>query len=250
MRVIITGAAGRIGRELVDELSDYYQLCLIDRIRVNGQESVVANLARSRRRGNWISRLGVGPADWARMFEGADAVLHLAAEASPRAAWETVLQDNIRSTWNVISVAAIYRVKRIVFASSIWAVKGYERELAPACYGPTGPKIGSDVPPRPLTPYGLSKAIGEQIGRMFVDEGKLASFIAVRIGHYQPVSPEDGELRHLWIGTQDLRGLLRRCVEADVEGFHVVYGTSAQSSSPYDLSYTRRLLSWEPQQLP
>ena len=140
-------------------------------------------------------------------------------------------------------------ITRLAWRSN-FVIKALERELAPACYTPGGPKIGSDVAPRPLTPYGVSKAVGEQLGRMFVDEGRLASFIAVRIGCYQAVPPEDGELRHLWIGPQDLRSLLRRCVEANVEGFHVVYGTSAQPSSPYDLSYTRRLLSWEPQQLP
>jgi len=60
----------------------------------------------------------------------------------------------------------------------------------------------------------------------------------------------DENLRRLWIGTQDLRSLLGCCVEAKFDGFHVVYGTSAQPTAPYDLSYTCRLLSWEPRQSP
>lgn len=184
------------------------------------------------------------------MFEGVNVVLHLAAEPNPKAVWQKVLDDNIQATWNVATAAARYGARRVVFASSIHTVKALLRELAPACNAPGRANIGSDTPPRLLTPYGISKATGEQIGRMFVDERRLASFVAVRIGHYQPYSPRDDELRRLWIGTDDLRSLLRRCIEAHIEGFHVVYGTSAQPNSPFDLSYTRRLLSWDPQQLP
>ena len=60
----------------------------------------------------------------------------------------------------------------------------------------------------------------------------------------------DEALLRRWIGPQDLRALFRRCVEAAVEGFHVVYGISAQPTSPYDLSHTKRILAWQPRQLP
>jgi hypothetical protein len=79
----------------------------------------------------------------------------------------------------------------------------------------------------------------------------LQSFVAVRIGFYGSTDLlHDEDLRRRWIGTHDIRTLLRRCVEAEFEGFHVVYGVSAQPTSPYDLSHTRRLLSWEPRELP
>ena len=60
---------------------------------------------------------------------------------------------------------------------------------------------------------------------MFVDEQKLRSFVAVRIGSYNPVFPDDEELRTRWIGTDDIRSLFRRCIEAEFTGFHVVYGS-------------------------
>jgi nucleoside-diphosphate-sugar epimerase len=175
-------------------------------------------------------------------------VLHLAANARPDAPWPLVLRDNIHATWNVLEAAAQHQVRRVIFASSNWAVKALERALAPACYLPDGPKIGSDAPPRPLTPYGISKAAGELAGRMFVDERRLGSFLAVRLGSYLPTPLQNGEYRPLWIGTTDLRSLLRRCVEAEFAGFHVVYGVSGQPIAPYDLSYTNRLLAWRPQQ--
>jgi nucleoside-diphosphate-sugar epimerase len=250
MRVVITGAAGRIGSEMVEELSGTHDLCLVDRCPIPGRASVVADLSRSRAAGRGQPRTGPRPPRWAETFQGADVVLHLAADARNLAPWQRVLHDNIQATWNVIEAAARHRVRRVVFASSNWAVKARERALAPACYTPGGPRIGSDIPPQPLYPYGLSKAFGELTGRMFVDEGQLGSFVAVRIGYYHPDPPEDENLRRLWIGARDLRSLLGCCVEAKFEGFHVVYGTSAQPTAPYDLSYTRRLLSWEPRQSP
>lgn len=248
MRIVITGAAGEIGMEMVEELSHDHELCLIDRVPVPGRRSVIADLAQVGVDKSWRSWLKRKPSQWEGLFAGADVILHLAAQARNHGAWSQILPDNIQATWNVIRAADQHKVKRIVFASSNWAVKILERELAPNCYLPDGPKVGSDAPPRPYNPYGVSKAFGEITGRMFVDAQRLASFIAVRIGHYSSITPQSEEQRQLWIGKQDLRVLLRRCVEAEVGGFHIVYGVSAQPIAPYDLSYTRQLLAWDPQQ--
>jgi nucleoside-diphosphate-sugar epimerase len=184
------------------------------------------------------------------LFNGIDVVVHLAADSQVQATWTSVNRNNIQATWNVIEAAARCGVPRVVFASSNWAVKSMELRLAPDCYLPEGPKIDSDVLPCPRTAYGLSKAMGELTGRMLVDEGRLNSFIAVRIGWYGLVPPKDQVGRTRWIGPADIRSLFRRCVEVESQGFHVVYGVSAQPTSPYNLSYTQQLLSWEPKQLP
>lgn len=247
MRIVITGAAGRIGRLLVGELSESHDLRLIDRVPVPQRKSVVADLARNYRvwrKPAWVSRCE----PWMSLFEGADIVLHLAGDVRNDTSWEFALRDNIQATWNVIEAAVKHRVQRVVFTSSNWAVKALERKLAPACYAQDGPKIGSDISPYPLGPYGLSKAFGELMGRMFVEQQELGSFIAVRIGSYHPQPPKNKDIR-LWIGPRDLCSLMRRCVEVEAQGFHVVYGVSAQPMAPYDLSYTTRLLSWKPEQM-
>jgi NAD+ dependent glucose-6-phosphate dehydrogenase len=233
MRVLVTGAAGQIGRELVAELEPFHDLRLVDR-RGDDPRTTVVDLGRSLD---------------SEIFRGVDVVVHLAADPDEHAAWASVSVNNVQATWNVLEAAAEQSVARVVFASSNWAVKALERELAPRCYRADGPKIGSDAPPRPLNPYGISKAFGEIAGRSFVDEGRLRAFVAVRIGAYAPGPAPPGD-HPLWIGGADLRGLLRRCVEAELRGFHVVYGVSAQPSAPYDLSYTRELLGWQPRQLP
>jgi len=244
MRIVITGAAGTIGRQLVEELSPLHELRLIDRSRVPGRKAVVADLSRK----SWWR---VGRMSWQSSFEGAGVVIHLAADVRNYASWECVLRDNIQVTWNVIEAAARYRVPRVVFASSNWVVKALEQRLAPACYQPDGPKIGSAVPPQPMRPYGISKALGEAAGQAFVDQGQLRSFVVVRIGWYAPEpDTSDERLRALWLGVEDTRSLFRRCVEANIKGFHVVYGVSAQKTAPYDLSHTQQLLSWFPRQIP
>jgi uronate dehydrogenase len=249
MRVVITGAAGRIGSLMVEELSDAHELRLIDRVPVPGRTSVVADLAEVDSATSGKSFWHFGRTSWVSSFNGADVVLHLAGEVHNHAPWDSVLRDNIQVTWNVIEIAARYRVPRVVFASSNWAVKALEQRLAPACYQPGGPKIAGDAPPLPLRPYGVSKALGELVGQMFLDQRQLRSFVSVRIGAYALDSDKmDERSRAIWIGAADLRSLLRRCVESSADGFHIVYGVSAQPTAPYNLSHTRDLLSWEPRQ--
>jgi uronate dehydrogenase len=250
MRVIITGAAGKIGRQIVEELSDTHELGLVDRRPVAGRVSMIADLSKSYSWARWLRwfRISEYP-QWMQEFKGADVILHLAVDQRPARRDRQLLFDNMKMTLNVIEAAVHHRVSRVVFASSNWAVKGTEHELAPACYLPDGPKIGSDAPPRPITAYGVAKAFGEFSGRMAVDRRQLETFVAVRIGSFLPFPPED-ERRTRWIGVQDIRSLLRRCVEAQFRGFHVVYGVSAQPNAPYDLSHTRKLLCWQPKLLP
>jgi hypothetical protein len=211
---------------------------------------VIADLSHRPLTNGWRGWLNTKSSRWGGVFEGAEVVVHLAANANQLASWQAVLSNNIQATWNVLEMAVKYQVPRMVFASSNYAIKALEHKLAPACYLPDGPKIGSDDPPHPTTPYGVSKAFGELTGRMFVDEQKFRSYVAVRIGIYNSALRDHIEQRSLWIGVGDMRSLLRRCVEAEFEGFHVVYGVSAQATSPYDLSHTRRLLCWEPREMP
>jgi NAD+ dependent glucose-6-phosphate dehydrogenase len=249
MRLLITGAAGHIGNEVVSELKRMHELRLIDRVPVSGHESMVADLADAHGKGFLRPWWKFRWSQWQRAFEAADAVLHLAADRSPKASWQKALRHNIEATWNVCEAAVQHRVPRVVFASSNYAVKALEQQWAPACYTPAGPKIDSNCGPHPLTAYGISKAVGEVIGRTLVDEGRLDSFVAVRIGFFNPAPPKNPLWQNLWISPGDIRSLLQRCIEAQFSGFHVVYGVSAEPTSPYDLSHTCELLSWHPRAL-
>jgi uronate dehydrogenase len=157
-----------------------------------------------------------------------------------------VLRSNIAGTWHVLDAAVQYSVPRIVYGSSTWAIRGRLEEALEATAGPT---IDSNAPPRPWRTYGLSKAFGEVAGRMLIDEGRLEAFVSVRIGFCPPdgIPPsKEDHLRFHWVGKKDMTSLLRRCVEADISGYHVVYGVSDMPGSRFNLSHTRALLAWNP----
>src|SRR5262245_22539603 len=135
MRVVITGAAGKIGREILDELSNSHELRLIDRTPVPGRTSVIANLVKyhNHTKASLIKTLLFGTRRWWDAFVGAEIVIHLAEDPSSEASWQRVLHNNIQATWNVFEAAVQHRVNRIIYPSSSWAVKALELELAPAC---------------------------------------------------------------------------------------------------------------------
>jgi uronate dehydrogenase len=250
MRIVITGASGLIGKEIVEDLSEHHELCLLDCKPFPNRTSIIADLTKYN--DNTIS-IGYNNSKlkrWSDAFKEAEAVVHLAKSTTSNPTLQQTIHNDMQLTWNVFQAAIKHRIRRLVYASSNWAVKALELELAPACYKSNGPKIGSDAYPRPKTYYGITKACGEITGRMMVDDKELNSFVAVRIGSYNP-NPTKGEhYRQLGITKNDLCSLFRSCIEAKFEGFHVVYGVSAQKISPYDLSYTTRLLSWKPKELP
>ncbi len=248
-RVMVTGAAGRIGREMIDELRDAYELCLVDRRRIDQAASVTADLSRTQwrvRRPHRLRRIKGPLPRWEKALRGVSAVLHLAAEPSPGASWAEVARHNIQATGNLMDAVKRHQVEKVVFASSHRVMLGLVHERAPDCYRPDGPKITSDDLPRPISPYGISKIAGELIGRVAVERHGLRSFVAVRIGSFRPEPSLHDDTRHTWVSPRDLRRLLRRCLEADLPGFHVVYGISAQASSPYDLRPTHELFGWAP----
>jgi uronate dehydrogenase len=81
---------------------------------------------------------------------------------------------------------------------------------------------------------------------MYVDTGRVRSAVAVRIGSFNERAPGDPEVRRLWLRPRDLGAVLRRCIEADFEGFHIVYAVSREAAGAFDLAGTRQLLGWEP----
>jgi NAD+ dependent glucose-6-phosphate dehydrogenase len=243
VRVVITGAAGRIGWHVVDELSDSHELRLVDRKPVPGRDTTVGDLSvGGLRRRRWL-RWRSPTQGWERAFEGAEIVVHLAGNPSPQAAWASVLRHNIGATWNVLEAAARHGARRVILASTCRWTLGLDPE---ARTNWDELHVDAATPPRPRTPYGLSKVCAEAAGRLFVDTGRLPSGVAVRIGAFSAAPSPDSETRRLWLRPSDLRTLVRRCVEAEFSGFHIVYGISREAAAPFDLSRELSLLGWEP----
>jgi uronate dehydrogenase len=224
-RVLITGAAGHIGKVLRQGLKGRYKLLRCsDVVKIGdaapGEEVVQADVQ-----------------DFAATrasLKGIDCVVHLGALPVEHP-WEQILPINIAGTYNVFEAARLEGVKRVIFASSNHAIGYYRRSE----------RIDHTAQPRPDSRYGLSKAFGEALGHLYADKHNL-SVISLRIGtcRERPV-----ERRHLstWLSHRDTVQLVERCIEAPQVHCLVVYGVSNNPRSWWDNSAAMQQLGYVPQ---
>ena len=157
--VLITGANGNIGRKLRAHFSALgWTLRLLD-VNAAGDGAVQE------------ADLSVWDAAWVERFAGVDAVIHLAGRPSPRTSWEDVQRYNIDMTMNVYEAAARQGAKRLIFASSNWTMAGHRTAEGP---------LTTDRPAYPVNAYGVSKLIGERLGRNYHERWGL-SVVCFRI---------------------------------------------------------------------
>lgn len=156
MRYLVTGGAGFIGSNTVDELVRRgHTVTVLDDLSA-GSES---NLADVRGKVELIIGSITDRPTVDRATKGADYVLHLAARTSvPRSVQDPAETNrvNVDGTMQVLLAARDAGVRRVVFASSS------------SIYGetPTLPKR-EDMAPAPISPYGVSKLVGELYGNVF-----------------------------------------------------------------------------------
>jgi uronate dehydrogenase len=84
--------------------------------------------------------------------------------------------------------------------------------------------VGISEPERPDSRYGVSKAYGEALGRMYADKYGL-EVACLRIGSFR-ARPEDARQLATWISHRDMVELTRCCIEAAKFHFVVLYGVS------------------------
>jgi len=227
-KVLITGAAGFVGGILRAHWGDRHQLRLAD-IRP------VANIAAHE------EFVETDIAKYQQMLEacsGMDVVVHLAADPSPAATfYDTLLPLNIMGAYNGFEAAREAGCQRLVFASSINSILGYESEDVPW-----------DAPVFPQNVYGATKCWGEAVARVYADQHNL-SCICVRLGspRFDQGGDWDPDERNGSLTARDCAQLFGRCIEvADVD-FAIVNGISNHRKSWMDLEVSRSVLGYEPQ---
>jgi NAD+ dependent glucose-6-phosphate dehydrogenase len=245
--VLITGAAGNLGSKLRRHLEGRYELQLLD-LDPRGDDAILR------------TDLGQWDDGWVNRFQGADAVVHLAADPMAHQTWPNLVGPNVDAVVHVFQAAVREGVRRVVYASSNHVMGGYHDDPQPA-------RLTTDLAPRPgaryvvdgttrdSSAYGAAKLFGERLGKCYADVHGL-TVLAVRIGWVRPgdnrardIPTERGDwFRLMWLSNRDYCQLMERCVvAAPVPRFAVVNGMSANTGMRWDLEHTRRVVGYEPQ---
>ena len=215
--VLLTGAAGGVGRRLRRELAGRYDLRLSD-LRapddLGDTPFIAADLA--------------DPEAVRRAVAGVDAIIHLGGY-SVEADWQTILDANIVGTHTLYEAARQEGVRRIVYASSNHAVGFYQRAET----------IDHRVFPRPDSRYGLSKVFGEALASLYADKYGIGS-MCIRIGNVAE-QPNDVRLLSIWISPRDLAQLVAIGIEHPEIRFEIVYGMSDNARAWWDNANAHRL---------
>jgi NAD+ dependent glucose-6-phosphate dehydrogenase len=232
-KVLITGAAGNIGGKLAAHFKETgtYDLVLLDQHAGGG---IVA------------ADFGVYDEAWARHFAGVDTVIHLAGNPRGTASWASAQRNNIWGTQHVLRASREAQVRRVVFASTNQVMLGYRfREEVTM--------VTTDLPPLPLSPYGVSKLFCEELGRGFSEETGI-SFIALRIGYFQRGENRPGPHmgiglwgQSMWLSNRDMNHAMERAVEAEDVPFAILNLESDNPGMRWDIELTRKTIGYRPQ---
>ena len=230
--ILVTGAAGNIGSYFAEHAHDRYELRLMvlpsdDATAIQPFGEVVT--------GDLL--------DLDRMKElctDIDTVVHLAANPDPSATWDSLLQDNIIGTYNVMVAAKATGCRRLIYASSIHAVSGYLPDV----------QVKTSEPVNPGDLYGVTKCFGEAMGRYMAEQEGL-SVIALRIGAFQPHESALGEqgvaMLDAWVSQRDLHQLIERCIDVENIKFAIFHGLSNNRFKRLDISDAREIVGYDPQ---
>ena len=208
-RVAVTGAAGSLAGDVLPGLAALgHRLIGIDRVAPPAAMP-----------GEWVQCSVNDRTALRSALDGADAVIHLAG-IPLEAPWESLLATNIDGTQAVLETARRAGVGRVVLASSIHAA-GY------VAVPPPGSPVPDEVPVRPNTFYGVSKAALEALGSLYHDRYGL-DVICLRIAS-RFARPQDERMLSTWLSPADAVRLLDACLRAPSPGFRIVWGVSANT---------------------
>ncbi len=277
-RVLVTGAAGNLGRKLIAALLATpwcSGVIAVDAAFASGllsDDPRVARVEADLRRRSATLRDAVA---------GADALVHLAAQNPyPEASWDDAVAS-FDMTMNLVALAAdnaAARAKRLVFASSNHVMGGYKESdpaLAPG-------SLTTSLPPRPGTlvtshgvsaappAYAVAKLMGERVCAGMASASGLTT-VSLRIGWCQPGrnhpgtisasgipgaagDPEAGRdlawFRGMWLSNRDFVDAVTSAIRADAAAWPqpaiVVNAMSDNTGMPWDIATTRELIGYAP----
>jgi uronate dehydrogenase len=203
-RLLLTGAAGNLGRQLRGALAAWADLVRVSDIVPLGdtaqhEEAMIVDLA---------DRDAVHA-----LLEGVDAVIHLGG-ISVEAPFDDLLESNIRGLYNLYAAAQKQGVRRVIYASSNHAVG----------FHPVTSVVDVDAPLRPDCLYGVTKCFGESLSRYYFDRFGLET-VCMRIGSSFE-APKNPRMLITYLSYHDFIELVRCSLFTNRIGHAIVYGVS------------------------
>ena len=178
MNVLVTGGAGFIGSHVVELLLEQgHSVGVVDSLSTGKKEFVSPSVK--------LFPVDICSPAVEAAFPGVEAVIHLAAQASVSKSLTDPDKDaetNILGTVRVLKCCQKYNVRKIIYATT--AAEIGEPEIIP---------IDEKHPVRPLSPYGLSKAGGEEYVRWYGRQYQIPFTILRYANVYGPRQDHSGE---------------------------------------------------------
>ena len=204
-RLLLTGAAGGLGKVLRPALRDLCTTLRVSDLKapadpLPNEESVACDVG---------DRAAV-----MELMRGVDAVAHFGGQ-SIETTFDTICHANIVGAFNLYEAARKHGVRRIVYASSSQVTGFY----------PTDTIVDPTMPVRVSSLYGLSKAFGENLSRLFFDRYGIET-VCLRIAMAFP-EPTTHRMLRSYLSYPDLIELVKRGLLAKDVGHTIVYGVSA-----------------------
>ncbi|MNS82273.1 Erythronolide synthase, modules 3 and 4 [compost metagenome] len=212
-RLLLTGAAGGLGRVLRERLAPFANV-----IRL----SDIADIAPATG-----AHEEVVPCDLSdkaavdALVAGCDAIAHFGGVSVERP-FEEVLEANIKGVFNLYEAARRHGVKRVVFASSNHVIGFYKQDE----------HINAHAARRPDGYYGLSKSFGEDMAQFYFDRWGIET-VSIRIGSSFP-EPLNRRMMSTWLSYRDLTALIQKSLFTPGVKHTVVYGMSANRDLWWD----------------
>ncbi len=212
-RLLLTGAAGGLGKVLRERLAPFAEVLRLSDIAgmapaAGPQEEVV-------------------PCDLSdkqavhALVAGCDAIVHMGGVSVERP-FEEVLEANIKGVFHLYEAARRHGTKRVIFASSNHVI-GFHRQTE---------TLDATAPRRPDGYYGLSKSFGEDVAQFYFDRYGIET-VSIRIGSSFP-EPLNRRMMHTWLSYRDLTSLIEKSLFTPDVGHTIVYGASANEGLWWD----------------
>ncbi|MFC4297738.1 NAD-dependent epimerase/dehydratase family protein [Castellaniella hirudinis] len=211
-RVLLTGAAGGLGRVLRETLKPMARILRLSDVQPLGEAAEGEELQPC----DLADRQAVD-----ELVRGCDAIVHMGGVSVERP-FEEILEANIKGIFHIYEAARRHGVRRVIFASSNHAVGFY----------PQAQTIDAAMPTRPDGYYGLSKMYGEGMASFYHDRYGIET-LSIRIGSSFP-EPRDRRMMHIWLSYRDLTELIRRGLFTPGIGHTIAFGLSDNKEPWWD----------------